>query len=336
MKGLGTLDWTALATQPGWVRLALVAGLMLAIVLCAHVSRLHALRLSLAHLQDVALDLQQRHSQAQTRLQHRAAEQQALQTAQRHLQEARWRLAAGDGTSELVDQLTLAGHEHGLTFEQITLNPQPPEQDFRPASLELRVRGAYPGLRGWLDSWLAQLRVLRIGEMMLTQSTTHPGRVEARLVVQTYHPGEDLDTPLSLAHEPARSRASRVAHNLFQPWARQRTSTDLSRVPLEQMELVGSLFQGGQRQAVLVSAGRLYRVRLGDRLGPHQGRVVALEERHLVVRTRLYIGDTWQERSRTLSLRHVADQRGKEDAEDKDVVGAGSTVDDWQLAVGPG
>ncbi|MDZ5603972.1 pilus assembly protein PilP [Pseudomonas sp. RP23018S] len=335
MKVLATLDWAAVAGQPGWMRLALVTSLMLVIVLGGYVYRLHELRLSLAQGQVVARDLQQRHSQAHARLQHLAAEQQALQAAQLQWQEARWRLAGGEDISELVDQLTLAGHEHGLTFEQIGVTPQPPQQDFRGASLELRVRGAYPGLRVWLDDWLAQVRVLRIREAVLAQSTTHPGRVEARLLVQTYHPGEDLDTPPSLAHEPARNRAA-VAHNLFQPWASQRTHADLSRVPLEQMDMVGSLFQGGQRQAVIASAGRLYRVSLGDRLGPHQGRVVTLHERQLVVRKRVYIGDTWQERSRTLSLRHGADQKGKDDAENKDVVGTGNPVGDWQLAGGAG
>lgn len=48
----------------------------------------------------------------------------ALDDAQRLLQDARWRLAAGAGMSDLLDQLAASGHAHGLHFEQLDVRDE--------------------------------------------------------------------------------------------------------------------------------------------------------------------------------------------------------------------
>ncbi|MFS0825460.1 pilus assembly protein PilP [Pseudomonas phoenicis] len=321
------LDWSALATLHGALRAGLAIGLVLSIALGGYWARLYGLQADIdqAHLE--ANELGQRQAQVGIRMQRLAEERRHLEQAQVRLQDIRWRLAAGEEVGDLVERLTLAAHEHGLLFEQIGVTPQAPADEYRRALLQLRVRGAYPALRTWLEEWLAQRRVLRVRTLVLAPAVPAGRHVEAQFEVELFDPGEDIPVPRSLAHEPARGVTQAVARDLFAPWSEQQLGLGLAQVPLEQIEMVGSLLQGGRRHALLASAGRLYRVGLGDRLGRHEGRVVALEERHVQVRKRLYVGDAWQERSRTLSLRNVAAQ-GRGDVEDKDGVGAGLAVGD--------
>ncbi|WP_459207081.1 pilus assembly protein PilP [Pseudomonas sp. MLB6B] len=322
------LDWPALATLHGALRAGLVVGLVLLIALGGYWAHLYGLQVAIDQARVEADELDQRQAQIGIRLQHLAQERQHLEQAQAHLQDIRWRLAAGEEVGDLVERLTLAAHEHGLLFEQIGVTPQPPADEYRRALLQIRMRGAYPALRTWLDDWLAQRRVLRMRTLELAQTAPAGRQIEAKLEVELFDPGEDLPVPRSVAHEPARVGTQTAARDLFAPWsAQQQSGLDLAQVPLEQIEMVGSLLQGGRRHALLASAGRLYRVALGDRLGRHGGKVVALEERHVRVRKRLHVGDAWQERSRTLSLRNVAAQ-GKDDVEDKDGMGAGLVAGD--------
>lgn len=327
MKMASSLDWSALAALHGALRAGLVIGLMLSIALGGYWARLYGLQVAIEQARVEANELGQRQTQIDLRLQRLAQERQGLEQAQAHLQDTRWRLAAGEEIGDLVERLTVAAHEHGLLFEQIGVTPQPPFDEYRRALLQLRVRGAYPALRTWLDEWLAQRRVLRVRTLALTQAAPTGRQVEAQFEVELFDPGEDIPVPRSVAHEPARGVMQTAARDLFAPWSTQQPGLDLAQVPLEQIEMVGSLLQGGRRHALLASAGRLYRVGLGDRLGRHDGRVVALDERHVRVRKRLYVGDAWQERSRTLSLRNVAVQ-GRDDVEDKDGVDAGLVVGD--------
>lgn len=327
MKMVLPLDWPALATLHGALRAGLMIGLMLSIALGGYWAHLYGLQVGIDQAQIEADELGQRQAQIGIRLQHLAQERQRLEQAQAHLRDVRWRLAAGEEVGDLVERLTLAAHEHGLLFERIGVTPQPPADEYRRALLQLRVRGAYPALRTWLDDWLAQKRVLRVRTLELTQAAPAGRQVEAQFEVELFDPGEDLPVPRSVAHEPARGVRQTAARDLFAPWSAQQPGLDLAHVPLEQIEMVGSLLQGGRRHALLASAGRLYRVGLGDRLGRHEGRVVALEERHVRVRKRLYVGDAWQERSRTLSLRNVA-ARGRDDVEDKDGMDAGLVAGD--------
>ncbi|WP_313741407.1 pilus assembly protein PilP [Pseudomonas sp.] len=321
------LDWPALATLHRALRAGLMIGVMLLIALGGYWARLYGLQVTIDQAHVEANQLGQRQAQIDTRLQHLAQERQRLDQAQARLQDARWRLAAGEEIGDLVERLTLAAHEHGLLFEQIGITPQPPADEYRRTLLQVRVRGAYPALRAWLDEWLAQRRVLHVRTLALTQAALVGRQVEAQFEVELFDPGEDIPVPRSVAHEPARGVTQTAARDLFAPWSAQPSGLDLAQVPLEQIEMVGSLLQGGRRHALLASAGRLYRVGIGDRLGRHEGRVVALEERHVQVHKRLYVGDAWQERSRTLSLRNVA-ARGKDDVEGKDEVGAGLAVGD--------
>jgi type IV pilus assembly protein PilP len=66
--------------------------------------------------------------------------------------------------------------------------------------------------------------------------------------------------------------------------------------------MVGSLSRSGRRQALLRSAGRLYRVAEGEQLGLEGAVVVAIEVDRVEVHERFYIDGRWQARPRYLVL----------------------------------
>jgi type IV pilus assembly protein PilP len=228
--------------------------------------------------------------------------QQALEQARTGLQALRWRLAAGEGMSELLDQLALSGHEHGLSFERIEVNEALQAAGYRLQPLDISVHGRYPALRLWLEQWLQQLRLLNVPHLRLALQEEGTGVVGARLLIHAYHPGEELPVPAALADEPAQAAQSKATFDPFQAWLPATHGKELRHIPLARLEMVGSLSQSGRRQALLRSAGHVYRVGQGDRLGLDEGVVVAIDADRLEVREQIYLGGRWQARPRYLVL----------------------------------
>ena len=57
------------------------------------------------------------------------------------------------------------------------------------------------------------------------------GLLRLQVQVASYHPGEELPAPASLAHEPARPAARPPRVDLFVPWSTQAAVTGLAGVP---------------------------------------------------------------------------------------------------------
>ncbi|MCF1488396.1 pilus assembly protein PilP [Pseudomonas mosselii] len=257
------------------------------------------------HVESVRLQLQLQDELEErgARLVELGVEQQALEHARVLLQAARWRLAAGEGMSELLDQLALSGHEHGLVFERVEVQEAQQASVYRVQPLEIAVSGQYPALRLWLEQWLRQLRLLNVERLRLVLKDEGIGRVDAQLRLHAYHPGEELPVPASLADEPAQAILSKkTAFDPFRAWSPPREGGDLAHVPLARLEMVGSLSRAGWRQALLRSGGRLYRIAQGERLGLEGGVVVAIEFDRVEVHERFYIDGRWQARPRYLVL----------------------------------
>ncbi len=127
-----------------------------------------------------------------------------------------------------------------------------------------------------LDAWMA------------AQHATLPRTVEPFLPPppfepQAYQPGERVDPyqPSRLAGVLPRAEArpdTLLAAELKRP--RQ----PLEDVPLDQMVMVGTLVRAARPQALLKVGPALFRVKVGDYLGPHYGRITAIAESGLDLR----------------------------------------------------
>ncbi|QYX52093.1 pilus assembly protein PilP [Pseudomonas sp. S07E 245] len=241
------------------------------------------------------------------------AAQEALADSKVQLQDARWRLAAGQEMSDLLDQLARLGHAHGLLIEQVDVGEPSQAAGYLVAPLQLQVIGNYPALRAWLDDWLGQIRLLHVSTLQLA-AADQPGMLRLRLHVQAFDAGQQLPAPTSLAHEAARQRAPPARVDPFQAWSARSAADGLARVPLAQLQMVGSLARDGQYQALVWWSGRLYRVRAGDPLGRDQGVVVRVDERQMEVREQVLLGGAWQERSTLVGLRKPVTQGGMDEA----------------------
>lgn len=230
------------------------------------------------------------------------AERRALEEAEQHVRAERWRLSAGEGMSEWLETLALSGHEHGLLFERLDVLDERHEPGYRLIPLEIRVRGRYPAVRAWLEQGQRQLRLLNVARLRLTRADERSGLVVGQLLINAYHAGEALPVPADLAHEPARPAPAVTAFDPFRAWSSARLGLGLGRIPLEQLEMVGTLARGGRHEALLRSGGQVYRVGEGEALGRDEGTVVAIAADQVTVRERIYIGDAWQERHRYLLL----------------------------------
>lgn len=246
-----------------------------------------------------------------------------LDDARQLLQDARWRLAAGGDMSELLDQLAASGHAHGLHFERLDVLDEVKQPGYWQTPLDVLVVGRYSGLRLWLDDWLGQVRLLRAEGLWLAAADDRPGLLRLGMRVHAYQADGAVPEPLSLADSPARGEVRPVARDPFSAWATRVAQAGLASVPLAQLQMVGSLQRGQQREALLLAAGRLYRVRPGDRLGRDGGVVMEVGERQLEVRERLFVGAVWRERTITLTLRKSVTTEASEGEEMAVEVGGG-------------
>lgn len=237
----------------------------------------------------------------------------SLAAAEGRLQAARWRLSTGEGVAALMERLTWSAHVHGLLVEQFDLLDEVRHEGYWRTPLQLQVTGHYRALRLWLDDWLGQMRLLGTGDLQWSRVEADGERLRLNLQVHAYRADGDPPMPASLADEPARPAPGAPAVDLFAK-AVALGEAGLAGVPLGQLQMVGSLLRGEDRQALLSVGGQVHRVRLGDALGRNEGRVVGLDETSLEVRERLFISGRWQEHSVFLRLGQGRPRGGMDEA----------------------
>lgn len=306
MTGRWAFDWQEVVYRSPVFRFIVVLSLVLIVGVVGYLGRLREVYQDYQFAVSTEHRLRQVHEARAAQTFDVDVERRALEEMAQRLRAERWRLAAGEGMSELLDQLAVSGHEHGLLFERLEVLEERQETGYRRLPLDIQVKGSYPALHAWLVQWLGQLRLLSVPRLNVVGGDERAGIVSARLQVDLHHPGEPLEPPDSLADEPARANLPVVTLDPFQAWRDGSADPGLGRIPLEQLEMVGSLSGAGGRQALLRSAGRLYRVAAGEPLGRDEGVVVSIDAEQVEVRERLYIGGAWQERSRYLALRKSA------------------------------
>ncbi|MGB9088221.1 MAG: pilus assembly protein PilP [Pseudomonas farsensis] len=328
MKVLLALDWRGVVVRSRLFRVAALALSMLAVGAAGWASVLRETGQQLREAQVLEQSALQSLAERRTELAELDGERLALQRARQMLQEARWRLDAGEGMSDLLDQLALSGHEHGLVFERVdVLAEQQPGPGYHRLPLDIQVVGHYPSLRTWVEQSLQRLRLLQVTRISLAGVDNSQGLVTAQLHLQVYRAAEALPAPASLADEPAQALVVRRPFDPFKPWSFSEPDGGLGRMPLEQLAMVGSLSRDGRHQALVQAAGRLHRVQEGQRLGRDDGRVVRIDAQQMEVRERLYIAGGWQERSRFLALVTGAQGEVMDDVETRNADTAADAVD---------
>ncbi|MCY1441892.1 Pilus assembly protein, PilP [compost metagenome] len=183
-------------------------------------------------------------------------------------------------------------------------------------------------MRQWLDDWLGQARVLRSGDMRLAVADGQPGLLRLQLRVDAYQAPAPMPGPAVLARMPARAAPPAPAVDPFASGATRLAGTGLASVPLAQLEMVGSLSRGAAQEALLMVAGRLYRVRPGDRVGRDQGVVTQIDQRQVEVRERLFMAGMWHERTTFITLAKRLGKEAPDHDENVDERGAGSPAVD--------
>ncbi len=155
--------------------------------------------------------------------------------------------------------------------------PAPPRPRTRGLSLLLALLLAACGDdHADLDAWMA------------AQPATLPSKVEPFVPPppfqpEAYLPGERPDPyhPARLVSAALRGQARPAA--LLAPELK-RPRQPLEDVPLDQMSMVGTLVREARPQALIKVGGTLHRVRVGDYLGPHYGRITAIQDQGLDLR----------------------------------------------------
>lgn len=307
-------DWQGLASRSSFRGLSVLL-LVLVVTLSGYFIRLKAP--TQAYAESVALErrLLQTLEERQLQVGELDAERSALEDAEQRLRTERWRLDAGEGMSELLDELAMSRHEHGLLFERLDVLEAQKQPEYSLTPLEMRVRGHYPALRAWLEQWLQRLRLLSVSRLALAMDDD-AGLLAAQLQINAYQTEEPLPVPKALADEPARIALAPGSFDPFRAWSSRVAENGLARIPLEQLEMVGSLSRDGRHQALLRSGRRVYRVEVGARLGRDDGVVVAIDTAQVTVRERIYISGGWQARHRYLALGKSAPREVRDEAEE--------------------
>ena len=252
----------------------------------------------------------------------------SLAFAERRLLEAHWHLAAGEGMSELVDRLAASGHAHGLLVERFDVQEVEQQAGYWKVPLQVQVVGRYMDLRQWLGDWLGQARLLRSGDMKLAAVAGQPGLLRLQLQVDAFQASAPVPTPEVLALMPAKAATPVPGVDPFAPGAIRVAGSGLGSVPLAQLEMVGSLSRGAAHEALLMAAGRLYRVRTGERLGRNHGVVARVDQGQVEVRERLFMAGVWHERTAFITLAKRPGKEAPNQNEARDEMGVGGPAAD--------
>ncbi|WP_284353457.1 pilus assembly protein PilP [Pseudomonas putida] len=254
--------------------------------------------------------------------------QAARVVAEQALKVAHWRLANGEDMSDLLDSLASSGHAHGLLVEQLDVHETEQQAGYRKTPLQVQVVGPYVALRQWLHDWLGQARLLRSGDMSLAAVAGQPGLLRLQLRVEAFQAAAPVPAPDVLARTPARAATPEPMVDPFAPAARRMAGSGLASVPLAQLEMVGSLSRGTSHEALLMAAGRLYRVRAGEPLGRNHGVVERIDQGRVEVRERLFMAGEWHERTAFITLAKRLGKEAPDRNENVDEMGVGSLAAD--------
>jgi type IV pilus assembly protein PilP len=173
-----------------------------------------------------------------------------------------------------------------------------------PALLGAALLGACTDRHDGLQQWMEQQR----HEVKPRVTPLVPPR---KFDPQAYVAAQSVDPFSSQKLAVAVKREQRAANSLLAPELNRRKEP-LESYPLDALNVVGSLFQGGQRVALLNVGGQLYQLRVGDHVGLNYGRVTRITETEVALREVVQdaVGE-WVERTSNLQLAERSQEKGR-------------------------
>ena len=160
-------------------------------------------------------------------------------------------------------------------------------------------------LLGCTSSSEDDLRQWMVEERNQTHPRVTPISEPKQFLPESYESGMVLDpfNAQKLAQALKRDSSQTVSNAALVAPELARRKEPLEAIPLDSMELVGTMVKGGQPVALIKVDHLLYQVKVGNYLGPNYGRVMKVSETEVALREIVQdaVGE-WIERPATLTL----------------------------------
>ncbi|MCX4063162.1 pilus assembly protein PilP [Pseudomonas sp. S1Bt30] len=228
-------------------------------------------------------------------------------------------LPGGSEMPGLLEDIARLALANGVLVERVAPQEEQPAPLYTARPVQIGVTGAYHDLAMFMSAVEGLSRLTTVHEMDVQRE----GRLlRLDLLVKTYR-RDQAAVGAPVRERPLPQGASFVYQGAglrdpFQPSTLQvehrpgrrapapdleRPRGPLEREALERFQMVGTLARGAQTFALLRVATDVYRLALGDYLGPDHGRVTAIHDSHIEV-VELFPDKqgAWLERPRTLVL----------------------------------
>ena len=223
------------------------------------------------------------------------------------------------GESELpavLEDIARLAAAHGVWVEGITVLDEAPRQLYIEQPMQISASGVYHDLATFVSALGGLPRVVTVQDVALG----HQGALlRLNMLAKTYRSTlqngkarQVLDPGPQFVYEPSSLRDPFTPPALQAPHVpgRPALAPDFTRprgllegMRLDQFEMVGTLSRGAQAFALLRAGARVYRLAVGDYLGPDHGQVTAIQDAAVELVELFPDGQgAWLERPRTLVL----------------------------------
>jgi len=241
----------------------------------------------------------------------------------------------------LLTDINAAGQSRGLQFSLFKPGAARPQTPYVALPIAIQLRGGYHAMGALLGDLARLPRIVTVHELALTLGKDRLLTLDAVLQAYRLPDAGERAAQAALASKAAAPAAAPAWRPLAavapQPYAAaaladpfgalpgasvpgqhgsvagpdpRRVREPLESVALPAISMVGSVQQSGRLSALLLAGQRVYRVAVGQYLGPDHGRVTQISEQALQYKELLPdAGGGWRERHGSLSLQKPGDAR---------------------------
>lgn len=237
----------------------------------------------------------------------------------------------------LLTDINAAGQSRGLQVSLFKPGAARPQTPYVALPIAIQLRGGYHAMGALLADLARLARIVTVHELALTlgkdrlltlDAVLHAYRLPeaGELAAQAALPpktGAPAWRPLATVAPQAYAAAALAdpfgalpaasapaQHGSVAGPDLRRVREPLESVALPAISMVGSMQQEGRLSALLLAGQRVYRVAVGQYLGPDHGRVTQISEQALQYKELLPdAGGGWRERHGSLSLQKPGDAR---------------------------